>query len=451
MKKRVLLISYYFAPQNTIGAIRPTKMAKYLERMGYEVTVVCGGGLDEKVDPTLKRDLEQLQDVHLIKEWNPLRERAIKKAEARKAEAAKESSTTSAEAEASTRPSTGGLVTKLKQLLGKAIDNVYLYLMWLSDRDFCRRAKREVKKLDQTYDCVLSSYATISTHEIGYYAKRTGKAKKWIADFRDEVNMAFSWQMGRQRRYIRMVRDNADLLTAVSYGVLDMMDMEKEGRVLTNGFDREDLPVAEGAEQQNGKLRVVYCGYISEGRKNAPHRDLSPMMQTLRALIDEGLLSMEELQLVYAGSQSPLFDQVAAASGLEACVENHGMVSRQESIRLQLGADILLMASWHMTGRKGILTGKLFEYMMMNKPVVCCMSGDLTGSDVKGVLETTGIGFCYEQAGGQADWDALKAFVRDVIERKHSGQPLMDTGRTEAINAYSYPDLAARMASWIDE
>lgn len=451
MKKRVLLISYYFAPQNTIGAIRPTKMAKYLERMGYEVTVICGGGLDEKVDPTLKRDLEQLKDVHLIKEWNPLRERAIKKAEARKAEAAKEPKAVPVEAEAPNHPSAGGLVTKLKQFLGKAIDNVYLYLMWLSDRDFCKRAKQEVKKLEQTYDCVLSSYATISTHEIGYYAKKTGKAKKWIADFRDEVNMAFSWQMGLQRRYIRMVRDNADLLTAVSYGVLDMMDMEKEGRVLTNGFDREDLPVAEVAEQQNEKLRVVYCGYISEGRKNAPHRDLSPMMKTLRSLIDEGLLSMEELQLVYAGSQSQLFDQVAAASGLEACVENHGMVSRQESIRLQLGADILLMASWHMTGRKGILTGKLFEYMMMNKPVVCCMSGDLTGSDVKGVLETTGIGFCYEQAGGQADWDALKVFVRDVIERKHNGQPLMDSGRMEAINAYSYPDLAARMASWIDE
>ena len=82
MKKRVLLISYYFAPQNTIGAIRPTKMAKYLERMGYEVTVICGGGLDEKVDPTLQRDMEQLSDVHLIREWNPLRDRAVKKAQA---------------------------------------------------------------------------------------------------------------------------------------------------------------------------------------------------------------------------------------------------------------------------------------------------------------------------------------------------------------------------------
>lgn len=451
MKKRVLLVSYYFAPQNTIGAIRPTKMAKYLERMGYEVTVICGGGLDEKVDPTLQRDLEGLKDVHLIREWNPLRDRALKKAQAagaEKAQAGKKEAAASGDAQPL---NTSGVTAMIKRYLGKALDNVYLYLSWLSDRDFCRLAKREVRRLKQRYDCVLSSYSTISTHEIGWYAKKTGKADKWIADFRDEVNMAFSWQAGRQHRYIQMVRKNADLITAVSYGVLDMMDMEKEGRVLTNGFDREDLPLADQAEQQSGKLRVAYCGYISEGRKNAPHRDLSPMMRTLRALIDEGFLTTEELQLVYAGSQGPLFDQVAAASGLEACVENHGMVSRQASILLQLGADILLMASWHMTGRKGILTGKLFEYMMMNKPVVCCMSGDLTGSDVKDVLETTGIGFCYEQAGGQADQDALYAFVKDVVERKHTGQPLVDTGRMEAINEYSYPELAAKMASWIDE
>lgn len=450
MSKRVLLISYYFAPQNTIGAIRPTKMAKYLERMGYEVTVICGGGLDDKVDPTLQKDLEKLHDVHLIREWNPLRERALKNAQAQKAAAVQADKPAGDQQDATAEKRSSGLIGRLKSVLGKVIDNLYLYLAWLSDRDFCRKAIREVRKLDQTYDCVLSSYSTISTHEIGYYAKKSGKARKWIADFRDEVNMAFAWQAGRQRRYIRMVRENADLITAVSYGVLDMMDMAKDGRVLTNGFDREDLPQADVVRDEK-KLRIVYCGYISEGRKNAPHRDLSPLMKTIRQLIDEGMLSQEEVQLVYAGSQSSLFEQVAAASGLEACVEDHGMVSRRESIGLQLSADILLMASWHMTGRKGILTGKLFEYMMMDKPMVCCMSGDLTGSDVKGVLDKTGIGFCYEQAGGQADAEALKAFVMEIIDRKHTGCPLLESAHPEAINAYSYPDLAARMASWIDE
>ena len=70
---KILIVSYYFAPQNLIGAVRPTKLAKYLARMGHEVTVICGAGRDGKIDPTLQRDLAELQDVHLLTEFNPLR------------------------------------------------------------------------------------------------------------------------------------------------------------------------------------------------------------------------------------------------------------------------------------------------------------------------------------------------------------------------------------------
>lgn len=444
MSKRILVISYYYAPQNTIGAIRPTKLVKYLERMGHQVTVLCGGGLDAKVDPTLRRDLEQMKDVRILREWNPIRERDLKRV------AAQAQPTAAAAPAVGGQPPRAGAVSRIKKLLAPAIDQLYLYMAWLADRHFGRLCKKEIRKLEGQYDCVLSSYSTFSVHEAAAYAKRTGKAKKWIADFRDEVNMFFPWQKGRQERYTRMVRRQADLITAVSPGVLEMMGMEKEGRVLTNGFDREDLPAAEAA-QQPGLLRIAYCGYISEGRKGGQDRDLSPLMHSMRQLIDEGAIAPEELRLVYAGSQSGVYQAVAAAAGLEACVEDHGLVSRQESISLQRSADVLLMASWHMTGRKGILTGKLFEYMMMDKPVICCMAGDLTGSDVKGVLEKTGIGFCCEQAAGEADRQALTAYLRQILARKREGLPTLEAGQRQALEEYAYPTLAAKMSCWIEE
>ena len=49
MNRRALIISYYFAPQNTIGAIRPTKLAKYLTRLGYDVTEIGRASCRERV------------------------------------------------------------------------------------------------------------------------------------------------------------------------------------------------------------------------------------------------------------------------------------------------------------------------------------------------------------------------------------------------------------------
>jgi hypothetical protein len=39
---RILLLSWYFPPGNTIGAIRVGKLARYLHAAGHDVRVICG-------------------------------------------------------------------------------------------------------------------------------------------------------------------------------------------------------------------------------------------------------------------------------------------------------------------------------------------------------------------------------------------------------------------------
>ena len=432
-KHRFLILSYYFAPQNTIGAVRPTKLAKHLQRMGHEVTVICGAGRNGEVDPTLARDLQELQDVHILSEWNPLREWYLRKSQHKEAAAAK-------------NVSSGATRLSWKR---KLIDAVYMYLWWLADCSFARCAKREIRRLNGKYDAVFSTYMPYSSHDAAGYAKRTGKARRWIADFRDEVNMNFSWQERRKKRFLRMIRREADVISAVSEGFLELMDFADCGRVLSNGFDREDLPAAQ-PESHEG-LRVVYCGQLRDSRRFMGNRDIAPMFRALRRLVDEGLIEKDELHLIYAGREGGLMRQYAASCGLEECVEDCGQVSREESIRLQRGADILLMASLYMKCQKGILTGKLFEYLMMDKPIVCCMKGDLTGSGVKHVLEETGMGICCEQAAGQADEEALTAYVRRLILLWRKGRSMLEGQNREAVEAYAYPKLAETLASWMNE
>ena len=73
MSRRVQVISYYFAPQNAIGAVRPTKLVKYLARQGVEVTVLCGAPMTATRDPLLARDAAGLPDVRVISERSLLR------------------------------------------------------------------------------------------------------------------------------------------------------------------------------------------------------------------------------------------------------------------------------------------------------------------------------------------------------------------------------------------
>ena len=146
-----------------------------------------------------------------------------------------------------------------------------------------------------------------------------------------------------------------------------------------------------------------------------------------------------------------LMKQYAATCGLEECVEDHGQVSRSASIRLQKEADVLLLASWNTAGQRGILTGKMFEYMMMDKPILCCMSGDVPNSAVKKVMEETGIGCCREEAAAQVDDPRLLDALRRLVNRWKAGQPLLDGRNREAVEAYAYPRLAQALDNWIDE
>ncbi len=296
------------------------------------------------------------------------------------------------------------------------------------------------------YDMVFSTYAPFSVHEIARKARKSGLARYWVADFRDEVGMPFSFQEGRRKRYLQMLRRDADRLCAVSRGFLDMMDFQ--GEVLSNGFDREDIREIP-AQGEDGRLRVVYCGQMLDSRRELGRRDITPMFRALGRLVEEGTLRRDDLRLVYAGREGGIFAEYAASCGLADCVEDHGQVSREVSIALQKGADILLMGAHYLASQRGILTGKLFEYMMMDKPIVCCMAGDLPGSGVKRVLTETGMGFCREEAAAAQDDPALLRYVRGLVRARQRKEPLLEGKNDVVVESYGYPRLAGQLAAWM--
>ena len=89
--------------------------------------------------------------------------------------------------------------------------------------------------------------------------------------------------------------------------------------------------------------------------------------------------------------------------------------------------------------------------MMMDKPVICCTAGDLAGSELKHVLAETGVGFCCEEAAGEADRQALEAYTAELLRRWQGKQPLMQEKNEAAVEQYHYVQLAQKLDGWIQE
>ena len=66
MKKNILLICNYFAPDNTIAAVRTSKLAKYLRQSGYEVQVIAEKKDTAAEDEILKKGHRKYKGILCI-------------------------------------------------------------------------------------------------------------------------------------------------------------------------------------------------------------------------------------------------------------------------------------------------------------------------------------------------------------------------------------------------
>ncbi len=323
----------------------------------------------------------------------------------------------------------------------RLIDAVYLWLYDRADAAFARACVQTARGLGGHYDAVLSTYGPLSVHTAARKVKRMGLADRWIADFRDEAAVPFPRQKGRLQRYLRDVRRHADAVTAASTGYLRIMGFTDIGRVIYNAFDAEDLLGLDFPPKRRDRLTFVHCGQMYGAQ-----RDLSPFFRAIRELIDEGIADRNNIALVYAGRDTGGFVSQATAAGLADCLEGRGFLPRDESLRLQKSAHVLLLAAWNDRARQGNLPGKLLEYLMLAMPVVCCVSGDLPGSEVAAVMQKTRAGFCCEQAGGEEAYRQLKAYVQMQYERFAGGEPPAYEPDEAAVAAFQSAGMAAAFA-----
>lgn len=428
--KRILIIARAFAPQNSIGAIRPTKIAKYLKiNHNYHVTVLTTFKSNAITDECLEQDIKYVDNIIEITTKKYDKPNSINK---------DIQINTRINNEISSR-------SKVYQSIRSYLSRYKRYILNLYDsKKFYWGSLKYLKKIDLCkFDVVFSTYSPWASHEIARYIKNRNPYIKWIADFRDPVFREFEIPYGFKKyskNFVRSVCKKADIIIAVSEGALEELYFnEHENKyIIPNGFDIEDLEDIEKINlKANDKLTFAYLGRLYKGKS-----DLSAIFRALKELHDESLIHKEKIKIIYAGPSKQNFLLQLAKFNLSECTETYDLIERKKALQIQLNSDVLLLASWNNLGNTGIVTSKFLEYMMMNKPIICAISGNLPNSTVKSMINEANIGVCYEQINDKEDYLILKKYILEQYQRFDSGKELLFRPNKQYVEKYSYKRIA---------
>ena len=447
MGRRLLVVSYYFAPLRAVASIRWTKLAKYLTRDGYTVDVMTSASTGAE-DSLLAAELSQLGRIIRIPHADKRFARTGFKANVSGSSPGKPAA------------APGGFVKRLKKAIIHSRPFALYEKLLIARKprldyeracDFAAQAEQYLVDNGGVsgYDAVICTFGPVGDTLLALRIKELWPETKLIMDFRDPMNsitIAPRWR----RRYDRLQRrvcDEADAVVSVSRGCAGLIHKTGQPdstRVLCNGFDREDIAGISAAP--NGKFSFCYTGQIYKGRS-----DLTPFFRVLGSLIESGDVDSGDIAIHYAGTHFDALRGQAVLFGLADAVVDHGSVDRAESLRLQLSSFMPLMASWSTADSPGVLTGKFFEYMMMNKPIVAMISGDRPGSELRGMIEAGGLGIVREEPTADADDEALRKYLlTQYAAYKNSGQPVFEP-TAGYVDSFDYRNLARRWEELICE
>lgn len=378
--KKVLILTYYWPPSGGAGVQRWLKFVKYLRSFGYEPVVYTAlNGEYPVLDESFFKDIPE--GITVIKQpiWEPYQ--LYKKVIGQKKDQ---------------RVVSGFLQEDGKKSLGHRLS------LWLRGNVFIPDARRfwirpSIKYLNQwlkenKVDLIVSTGPPHSIHMIGLgLKKKTGIP--WLADFRDPwVNIDFAgdlsmsnWAKNQNIKLERLVLQNADQVVVVS----ELMAEEFRSKtkrpvdVITNGYDPDDFEIPDNLLRHDHFFSIVHTGSLNDRRN---HPELWESISRLRNDIPE---FKELCRIRLIGKNDISVRRSIEINGLEDCTEWVDYMPHATIISEQKSASVLLLSINNYGAEengffspKATLTGKLFEYLAAQRPILMIGPEDGQAADV---------------------------------------------------------------------
>lgn len=430
-KRRVLVIAYYFPPSGGSGVQRALKFVKYLPVSGWQpvvVTVDPESAAYPNLDPEMMADVPAEVPVYKTDSWDPYNLYA-----------------------GFTQTSKDSAVS-VGFLSDKPITLRERFARWLRANVFIPDARvgwyyyalKQARKLieEEQIDAVFTTGPPHSTHLIGRALSRR-YGLPWIADFRDPwVDIDFLEELpmtGLAKRINasleQSVLDESSLVLTVSPAIERKFAAKTNTTCATiyNGFD--------GADFQGKTARRPDFFYVSHvGNMNAA-RNPEVLWRVLAKGIDAGQFPKLKIRLV--GNVDASVMQSLTSTGLDRLVEQVPYCPHHEAVQYMKGSGALLLPINRVFSAKGIVTGKLFEYLAAGKPIIGIGPSD---GDAANIIDET-------MAGKMIDYendDAMSHYLHALYNAWEKNETFLEAD-TAAIAAYSREGQTAQLAKLLDE
>jgi glycosyltransferase involved in cell wall biosynthesis len=290
-------------------------------------------------------------------------------------------------------------------------------------------------------DVVLTTSPPSSVHLIGAAAKRA-TGVKWIADLRDSLTAHPHRRAERLPARVKekgehvvagLVARNADAIVAVSDAIAaEARGFDPRGPVVSipNGCDFDDF--AGLAYTPSERFRITHAGSFF-GK-----RDPKPFLRAL-AEADESVVAR------FVGDFRSADREFAEGLGLDGRLELHPYVPRRRSLELQRDSDALLLLIPEAGGRgRGVLSGKVFEYLAAERPILAAVPPDGAAAEL---IRETGAGVVAPPDDPAALREALAGLVGRWRDGALDGPPLSPEQRDRLSRGARVEELAALIRS----
>lgn len=429
MKKKVLIITYYWPPSGGGGVQRWLKFAKYLRDYNWEpVIYTVENGEYPEFDHTLEKDVPENLTIIKTKIWEPYL--LYKKFIGQKS---------------TDKINTGFLTEKKKPGLAERIS------VWLRGNLFIPDARKfwiapSIKYLlryipQNKINVVITTGPPHSLHLIGLKLKLQLNIK-WLADFRDPwTNIDYyqdlkltSYADKKHHNMEASVINNADVITVVGKTMKDEFEAayKKKIEVITNGYDEHDIP--DGNISLDKKFSIAHIGSMTKTRNP------ESLWQALRELVVEEKDFANHLQIELIGKADISVTESLTRNDLLKYFLKKDYLPHTQVTTAQQQAQVLLLVVNRTKNQKGILTGKLFEYILAKRPILCM--GPVDG-DAAEIIKDTNAGSVVHYDNK----DEIKGIIKDYYLKFLKNELKAESSNTEK---YSRKNLTGNLSQLLN-